>query len=309
MRATVIMAGEENKTKERKEHDPIFMVCLALFLIACVGVLGVFAIDHLSADNEGTAAYGDSVTVDYTGSYYNYVGEDGAVVFDTSKKSVADNESITKSSDFSARSSYSPLDITIGSGGALELFENSIVGHKVGDKFRVMIPAGEGYVGADTTKTLPLSGFTVPAAQSMPGSAFESLYGLKITNAGAPFTTVYGWEGFAVFDSTSNMVKIYNMPEANKTYTFSPGGNAPADGEEKLTITVTSVNNDNILCDLAFKNYTAVSGDTIQMESFDFGTEKWYVEKVGSGNFTYKTSSRGTVNEDLYFEIELKSIS
>ena len=302
------MAGEENKTKERKEHDPIFMVCLALFLIACVAVLGVYAIDHLSSSEDRVAAYGDSVTVDYTGTYYDYIGGSSALLFDTSKKSVAEDDSVAKSSDFTAKSSYSPLDITIGSGGALEMFENAIVGHKVGDKFKVMIPSDQAYVGADTTKTASLSGFTVPVTQIMPATAFESLYiGKKIAYSGTLFTTVYGWESMASLSSTDNMVIINNMPVAGQTYTFSPAGAAPEDGKEKLTFKVTSISGNNIVCDLSFKNYTTVSGDTIQMESFDFGTEKWYVTEVGSQTFTFKISDRGTVNEDLYFEIELKS--
>ncbi len=301
------MAGEENKVKERKEHDPIFMVCLVLFLIACAAVLGVFAIDHLSSSEDRTAAYGDSVTVDYTGTFYDYIGSDGALVFDTSYKSVANDDSIAKSDDFTTRSSYSPLDITIGSGGALEMFENAIVGHKVGDKFKVLIPKDKGYVGAETKNTVPLNGFVVPVTQSMTSSQFESLYGMKVAYVGTQFKTVYGWDAMAVLVSNSNMVEINNMPVAGKTYTFSPGGDAPEDGKEKLTFTVTSKTAEDIVCDLAFKNYTAVSGKTIQMESFDFGDEKWYVTEVDNGTFSYKTSDRGTVNEDLYFEIELKS--
>ncbi len=307
MRATVIMAGEETK---KKEHDPIFMICLALFVIAAIAVLGAFAADQLSSHDDRVAAYGDSRTVDYTGSYYNYVNEDGALVFDTSYQSVANDDNIAKSSDFTKRSSYSPLEVTVGSGSALALFENSIVGHKVGDVFKVKIPAGEGYVGADTTATANLSGYTVPTTQSMPSGAFKTLYGISLT-AGVPtsFTTVYGWDAIAVLASDSNTVTIMNNPASGSTYTYSPEGVAPESGDEKLKFKVTSVDTSNITCDLSFLNTTTVSGYTIQMEAFDFGTEKWYVEEVSPSTFTYKTSTSGTVNEDLYFEIKLVSIS
>ncbi len=305
MRATVIMAGEETK---KKEHDPIFMVCLVLFVIAAIAVLGVYAADQLSSHDDGVAAYGDSVTVDYTGSYYNYVNEDGALVFDTSVESIANDSNIAKSSDFNKRSSYSPLEVTIGSGSALKLFEDSIVGHKVGDTFKVYIPAGEGYVGPDTTKTANLTGFTVPAVQTMPTSAFSTLYGFSATTSATSFTTVYGWNAVAILNSNSNTVTIMNSPEAGSTYTFSPKGVAPEEGSEKLTFTVTSIDT-NINCNLAFKNTTTVSGYTIQMEAFDFGSEKWYVEEVSPSTFTYKVSTTGTVNEDLYFQMKLVSIS
>ncbi len=307
MRATVIMAGEETKKKER---DPIFMICLVLFAIAAIAVLGTFAADHLTSHEDGVAAYGDTVTVDYTGSYYNYVNNDGALVFDTSYKSVADNDSIAKSDDFTKRSSYSPLSVTIGSGSALKLCEDSIVGHKVGDVFKVLIPAANGYVGPDTKTTASLNGFTVPAVQTMPSSAFSSLCGKSLT-AGEPymFTTVYGWDAIATLSSSSNQVTIMNDPEVGKTYTFSPGGVAPASGDEKLTFDVKSISSGNITCDLAFKNTTVVSGNTIQMEKFSFGNATWYVKEVSSDSFVYKTSTSGTVNEDLYFEIKLVSIS
>ena len=301
------MAGEETK---KKEHDPIFMVCLVLFVIAAIAVLGVYAADQLASHDDRVAAYGDSVTVDYTGSYYNYVKEDGALVFDTSYKSVATDDSIAKSSDFTVRTSYSPLSVTIGSGSALELLENSIVGHKVGDVFKVKIPAGEGYVGPDTTATSNLNGFTVPTTQTMPNNAFNTLYDKTLT-AGVPtdFTTVYGWNATAILSSDSSTVTIMNNPVPGTSYTFSPNGNAPEAGSEKLTFAVTSVDKINITCNLAFKNTTTVSGNTIQMEAFDFGTQKWYVEEVSSSTFTYKSSDRGTVNEDLYFEMKLVSIS
>ncbi|MBR6204113.1 MAG: FKBP-type peptidyl-prolyl cis-trans isomerase [Candidatus Methanomethylophilaceae archaeon] len=301
------MASEETK---KKEHDPIFMVCLVLFVIAAAAVLCVYAADHLSSHDDRVAAYGDSVTVNYTGSYYNYVKEDGALVFDTSYESVAKDNSIAKSSDFTVRPSYSPLSVTIGSGSALEPFENSIVGHKVGDVFKVWIPADEGYVGPNTTDIANLNGYTVPTTQYMPNSAFSSLYGESLT-AGVPTSikTVYGWDAIATLSSSNSTVTIMNNPVAGSTYTFSPKGVEPAAGEEKLTFAVTSVDSSNITCNLSFKNTTVVSGNTIQMEAFDFGTAKWYVKEVSPSTFTYKVSTTGTVNEDLYFEIKLVSIS
>ena len=104
------------------------------------------------------------------------------------------------------------------------------------------------------------------------------------------------------------MVVIENNPEIGKTYTFSPAGVTPESGDEKLTFKVTGISGGNVVCDLSFKNTSVVSGDTIEMIGFDFGTEKWYVEKVSSTNFTYKTSPE-RVNEDLYFEVKLVSVN
>ena len=300
------MAGEESKKKER---DPIFMICLALFTIAAAAVLCVFVADHFFSSDDSVAAYGDTVTVDYTGAYNGYVGEEHAVVFDTSYSKVANNDDIKKSNEFTKKSSYSPLEVTLGEGSLLKGFENAIPGHKVGDVFKVYIPASEAYVGAETKKTAPLSGYQVPLIQTMPSRAFSNLYGFTPSSGSSQmFTTVYGWEAEAAATSDSNMVTITNLPKEGSTYTFSPGGKAPEAGDEKLKFTVTGMTSEAIVCNLSFVNTSVILGNSVEMMGFDFGTEKWYVKEVSSSDFTYKTSSE-RVNEDLYFEIKLVSIN
>ena len=299
------MAGEDNK---RKERDPIFMICLALFTIAAVAAIGVFIADHYFTSDDRVAAYGDSVSVDYTGTYYEYIGGEHAVVFDTSYSKVANDSSVKKSNEFTKRSSYSPLDFKIGGGEVLKGFESAVVGHKIGDVFRVDIPASEAYVGAEVEQTALLKGYQIKVNQSMPLSAFTKLYGFTPGDQDS-FKTVYGWDASAQKISDRNEVKITNMPTVGSTYTFSPGGKAPASGDERLKFTVNSITEDGyIVCDLAFVNATFVSGNVVEMMGFDFGTEKWYVKEISSTDFTRKVASE-RVNEELFFEMKLVSIN
>ncbi len=299
------MAGEDNK---RKERDPIFMICLALFTIAAVAAIGVFIADHYFTSDDRVAAYGDSVSVDYTGTYYEYIGGEHAVVFDTSYSKVANDSSVKKSNEFTKRTSYSPLDFKIGGGEVLKGFESAVVGHKIGDVFRVDIPASEAYVGAEVEQTASLKAYQIKIEQTMPTSAFTKLYGFTPGSLSS-FTSVYGWDASAQIISNGNEVKIINNPTVGSTYTFSPGGKAPASGDERLKFTVNSITEDGyIVCDLAFVNATFVSGNVVEMMGFDFGTEKWYVKEISSTDFTRKIASE-RVNEELFFEIKLVSIN
>lgn len=125
-------------------------------------------------------------------------------------------------------------------------------------------------------------------------------------------TTVYGWQATAAYDSTTERVVVTNIVESGQTYTYAPISDD--DDEETqtfgtTTFTVTDISGENIVCDIAFSDYTTV-GDNgeIQMIELDFGTETWYVTNIGNGEFTYKTCDE-TSNATLYFEIEIVSIS
>ena len=65
------MTGEGIK----KKRDPIFSVCFVVFVVACVGVLGVYVDEHYIQSDDTKVAYGDTVEVNYTGSYYGYYTE------------------------------------------------------------------------------------------------------------------------------------------------------------------------------------------------------------------------------------------
>ena len=89
---------------EKKKRDPIFTVCFVVFILAAVSVVGVYIDEHYLTEDTTKAAYGDEVTVNYTGTFYAYYGEENAVVFDTSYRSIGENDAIIKSNSFNKSS-------------------------------------------------------------------------------------------------------------------------------------------------------------------------------------------------------------
>ncbi len=298
---------------EKKKRDPIFTVCFVVFILAAVSVVGVYIDEHYLTEDTTKAAYGDEVTVNYTGTFYAYYGEENAVVFDTSYRSIGENDTIIKSNSFN-KSSYSTLSFEVGGTDVLAGFGNAVVGHKVGDKIQVTVengyPAGSDFYEQSRT------GLTVPVVQEMTKTQFESVYDYDLTDGGMTYiTTVYGWP--ATVTAAGNNVVITNMPEQGQTYTYTPGG-VVSDGEEEdeeaghsfgtTTFAVTGNSNGEIVYNIAFNDTVSVGDNgAIQMIELDFGNETWFVTNVNGGDFTYKTCDE-TSNAVLYFEIEIVSI-
>ena len=298
---------------ERKKRDPIFTVCFVVFILAAVSVVGVYIDEHYLTEDTTKAAYGDKVTVNYTGTFYAYYGEENAVVFDTSYRSIGENDAIIKSNSFN-KSSYSTLSFTVGGTDVLTGFGNAVVGHKVGDKIQVTVE--NGYPAGSEFYTESTSGLTIPRVQEMTVDQFESIYDYDLSDGMTYLeSTVYGWPATVV--SADNKVYITNMPEENQTYTYTPNG-AVSDGEEEdeeaghsfgtTSFKVTDIGNE-IVFDISFSGTTSVGDNgAIQMIELEFGTETWYVTNVNGGEFTYKTCNE-TSNATLYFEIEIVSIA
>ena len=113
------------------------IVALIIAAIAIVGA-GVAALlltggEEKKTDPDHVIASGDRVSVNYTGSYYGYVGDQNAAVFDTSYRTIAEDGSVFKSCDFSKRSEYEPLEFVVDDGKLLKKFNDAVVGHRVGD--------------------------------------------------------------------------------------------------------------------------------------------------------------------------------
>ncbi len=297
------MTGEGIK----KKRDPIFSVCFVVFVVACVGVLGVYVDEHYLQSDETKVAYGDKVTVDYVGSFYAYNGESNAVVFDTSIASVGKNDDISKANSFS-KSSYSTFSVTVGSKGALEMFENALVGHKVGDTVKVMIPAGQGYIApAGSVYSDVSTTFTVPAVQEMTKTQFTEVYGSDITltaGTSVQITTAYGWTGLATLVSSTNMVVIQNMPTSGETYQYIENDDSKYG---KVSYKVNSISADDISVTISFSDTKDVGNGEIAMIELNVDGQKVYVTGVGNGTYSYKTCQE-TYNIDLYFEITIKTI-
>ena len=305
----------EDEIKVKKDRDPILMVCFVVFLLTSCAIIGATVYnDLLKADNT-MAVTGSSVEVNYTGTYYAYYEDDNYVVFDTSFWSIADNDDILKSNDFTARSqnSYSPLKFTVGGTDVLTGFGNAVIGHKVGDKVRVMIPAGEGYNAANTEERIASSHvFAIPSSENLTTAQFKEIYGYELKGYEEIEESAYGWPASASYNSQNDTVTITYHPISGQNYTVVDNDFG------KVVANVTSVGT-QINYTLTVSDYVVVNTDgdnkEIQMIMLDFGTEKHYIKSVvdsnndgNSDSFVWKTDGE-RYNQDLYFEIEIVSIN
>ena len=295
------MAGDKTV---RKDRDPIMLVCGVIFLVAAVVVIGCFVSDEWFPSGEKTASNGDKVTVEYTGTFYDEYGGTYAVVFDTNVSSIGNDTNIAKSNDFTAKTSYSPLEFTIGNGTMLKAFEESVIGHKVGDKYKIELTAAQGYIGASTEGYLNTSGNVMSTTVTMTKTDFAAAYSdvtLK-DNGAVKFVSKYKWDAYASYTDMGNAVLITYVPEAGETYEVYKSG------DTVVNYIVTDVHDNIINYDIEVKNPVYTDGNEIQMIKIDLGGEVIYLTSVSSTEITYKTGSE-RVNQPLYFEIELVSIN
>ena len=141
------MAGAGAKGFAKREHEPITLVCLVVFMLASVIVIGTWVSDQITGESSETVQYGDSVTVEYTGSLYGFYdqGTDTMVpvIFDTNVKSIGTNTNYVFTSTFNG--TYSTTTLTLGQGKFLAGFENGLMGKKVGETVKIAIPGDEAY--------------------------------------------------------------------------------------------------------------------------------------------------------------------
>jgi FKBP-type peptidyl-prolyl cis-trans isomerase 2 len=295
------MTGENNAKKDR---DPIFMVCLGIFAIAAIIAVGCFIVNEYFPSSDAMASDGDTVSVNYTGTYYAYYGEENAVVFDTSYSGIANDDNVAKSNDFTKKSSYSPLEFTVGKGTMLAGFEDSVIGHKVGDKYKIYLSATEGYLGASTEGKLSTTDNVMNSTETMPKSQFTSIYSdVTISNSQmVKFESKYTWDAYVMGTDNGNSVIISYMPTVGSSYTVYESG------DTTVTYKVTSVSDGKIHYDIDIKNPKYVNGSEIQMIKINLGEETIYITNISGSDITYKTGSE-RINEPLYFEIEIVSIS
>lgn len=293
------MAGEEKSTKKR---DPIFSVCLVVFAIAAVAVLGSFVYDEYIKEDGVEVEFGDTVVVDYIGTYYAYYGEDNAVVFDTTYSSVGNNDDVAKSNSFN-KTSYSSYTVKVGSGSSLPGFEDAILGHKVGDTVKVKIPAGEGYNASVPVEKL-LSG-SVDIVDVMTKAQYEALYGTApVAGESKEITTVYGWYAFATLGSNGTVVVNSVVAGLATEYIY--------DEDSPVKLVNVQIVGDTIAFDyqLIDGEYTVVDAATgeIQMIELNLDGSTIYITNYLNGEITYKTVGE-SYNIDLYFEIKIVSIN
>ena len=294
------MTGENTAKKDR---DPIMSVCLGIFIVAAVIALGCFVVNEYFPTSDTTASTGDTVTVDYVGTYYGKYGSEYAVVFDTNISSIGDDDDIQKSNDYTEKTSYSGLSFKIGNNTMLEEFENAVIGHKVGETFDVAIKPNQGYVGPNTNGIMLTTNNKVSTVQYMSKTNFTELYP-NVTledNQVVTFESKYGFDAQAMYTDSTNTVIITYMPVVGEPYEVYK------EGDTAVSFVVKSVEEGNVTFDIIIDNPVIVnsSGD-IQMIKLEL-EQDIYITAIHGDEIEYKTGSE-RMNEPLYFQIKLTKI-
>ena len=293
---------------EKKKRDPIFSTCFVIFILAAVGVVGVFVDEHYLTSDDRKVAYGDAITVNYIGTFYDYYGGENAVVFDTSNSSVGNDKSVIKSNSFSSTSFSNSYKVTIGSKGSLSDFENALVGHKIGDKVKVAIE--NGYDSGSVIENISTRGIVTDEVQEMSLALYKEIYGSTPTASGSTITTTYGWPAIAALDSTTQTVVITNMPVSGQTYEYTVKDADDKHSFGTVKFTVTGVSGGEITYSMSIEDYKTVDQSTgeIQMIKLILDGTTAYITHYNGSTITYKTCDE-TRNQTLYFEIEILTIS
>ena len=276
----------------KKDHDPILRVSAIVLAIACIIVIANSVYDITLADHsDPPIKYGDKVIVDYVGAYQAYYDQTGAIVFDTSLKSV-DESDVKKSYEYDP--AFKQLTVEIGEGDYLEQFESALIGHVPGDTIKVMIPKGYGEAQLyDFKGTADIKLSTVLTA-----SEFEDLFGYDAPEA----------------DSGTVVVKEHAEYKADDEYKYTPFGfGATLTPNSDGTVTVSYIAE-------AGKTYVMSEDVSVTVDTVDsgvakikyvFNTEKNFVKVISEDNSSvyvypktmkYKSTDEKT-GEDLYFTI------
>lgn len=187
-------------------NDWIVLVALVIAVAVVVGAYyGLTA--PVPIPTVKTAKQGDTVYVDYIGYF-----QGDNLVFDTSIRSVAlDNVTYAKAYTFAVRSTYSPLQFTIGAGRVVQGFDDGVRGLAVGQTTTIVVPPDLGYGAANPSLILVHNlTETVPVRVTMNETDFGSLYGQQAVSGTNVSDPVYGWS--ATVSILNGLVTVTNSP-------------------------------------------------------------------------------------------------
>ncbi len=127
------------KAKEEVKKEEEFVLKFDRRLIIAFIVIAVVALAiYLVETKPGTVKQGDTVLV-------NYALKVNGTVVDTNIKEIAEQSGLKKSS-------YAPLNLTVGTGKFIKGFEDALYGMKEGEKKTVTVPPELGYGNYDPKK-------------------------------------------------------------------------------------------------------------------------------------------------------------
>jgi len=310
-RFSAAMDALKSKPKRKHSIDPILGVSLVVLTLACVVVLGNAAYaEFIDKSGGSTVETGDTVNVRYTGAFYNYFGQDGAIVFDTNVEDVGDYLKETQHTGehswaYTHKTTYSDLSFTVGGTTVLKKFGSATIGHKVGDKIQVEIGADDGYELPDTSKGSLENGFTMESnTLTMTSSEFSALYGFTAPTAFVqpvkfsdhPELCPFGCD-YEVATVDGKVVVTNNFNHTNNEYNMFGEANA------KVKIVL-----DGGKYKVTYKDLVSVPSSGKMTKLAVFHDNAWVLGYAYNDGNTLMYKTGETLGAKLFFTIEITSI-
>ncbi len=282
---------------DRRAVDAPVLVPAVVLVVCLLLVAGLAVGDRISPDEDvgpGEAVTGDTVKVDYVGSYAN------GWVFDTSKYAVAADDDVPKSFEFTMKEEpeYQPMEFSIGEGKLMQMFETAVIGLAEGERTTVTIPAAEGPGEVPDDKLERHDKVQdIPLRQTMDLSQFEGHYGEE-AKAGLVVTDpFYGWEVMVEsYKPHVDEVKVKNLPVQGESY-WAYGDQDQGSGWNVRVSTVGSQQ--------ATLEHRLSPSMANNVKGVDMDGESFYLHDVDAENIWFKYADE-MVGQDLTFTITLK---
>lgn len=290
-------------SRKKRDIDPIIAVSAVVLILACAIVLGNATYDTHFNKNPGPAVeYGSTVAVDYTGSYNGYYDQSpNARVFDTTLKSVDTDSKFVKSWEYKS-TSFKNVNVTVGKGTYLAMFENALIGHHVGDTVTVHIPAADAYGKIPTSQILKYEGKGyVSISTILTAENYKDLFGKAAPTDGTIMlpeclstadkdktpSTPYGFASMVTKRADGTVMVSYECA-VGQTYRMN----------KEMNVTVTEIKDGKIYFD-----YKIVNPDYKGMIRICQDNTPMYL-CINANEKYIKTCDEKT-GEDLYFTIKI----
>ena len=283
--------------------DPIILASFTVFIVACLIVSGVTIYNSMSgASNESCAENGSKVQVNYTGSYFTWYNETGAVIFDTSMSNVGESSEYAKSYEYKTKETYAPISFTIGDSNYLSAFESAVIGLKPGETTTVKIVDGYGSLTQDVNKFTVNKVSTedkILKVQNMSVSDYKTLFNTTdVPTKGFPIEmeSPYGWPA-TIYYNSDGTITVENNPTEGETYTVNG-----------VTVKNVSFSGTDADTEIDFDYEIADFEYNTKMLRTAYKDKVVYIIESSGTQMTYKTTDEKT-GTTMYFTIEFVGYS
>ena len=295
-----------------RKADPIAMSCFVVIMLACVVILGSYVnAMYINPEwNSPVAVEGDTVKVEYVGSYNGYYDADGAVIFDTNVKSVNDGSEYLKSPSYTNKTSFKYLSFKVGGDDVLPGFSEAVVGKLINWTAKVAIPASEGYGVADKDDFTLSQTFNLSGTMSLEEFNKYASTSIKMSNLTTPY---------AVTMPNGLTAIVKNAGTSDVTYEYVPGELTKLKDDATETVTkiddnvsikVTAIGTDDFTVEYIFSSEDKMYKASMVVD----GVEKMiFVDNFTAGQYQYKVADGSDYQEQkgetLYFWIKIVDIN